>query len=275
MSADVNALERVVAFLGKRTSEAPRGYGAFHIVSLCIILAFSALAVLMRRRLNENFLAYAMLWFGIIMTVLEIYKQIEMSYNPATDTWKYSWHIFPFQFCSTPIYFTFIAFVLYKLQKTDAFRAVTAFLGTYSLIAAVVVLFVGTDTVFSRIIGVNIQTMVHHGLMFILAVMILASGTVSYTVKTAAEIFKIFAVLVVMALGMNKIFGDGTSFDMFFLSPDSTFVYPAVKELFGGHFPHYLYVIGYILFFTLGAFLILGVGYAVTERLNKGSETQN
>ncbi len=216
-----------------------------------------------------------MLWFGIIMTVLEIYKQTVMSYNPETDTWKYQWFFFPFQFCSMPIYFTFIAFIFYKLKKTDAFRAVTAFLGTYSLIAAVVVLFVGTDTVFSRTIGVNIQTMVHHGLMFILAVMILASDTVSYTVKTAAEIFKIFAALVVMALGMNKILGNVTWVDMFFLSPDSAFVYPAVKELFGGRFPHYLYVIGYIFFFTLGAFLILGVGYAVNKRLNKDSETQN
>lgn len=271
LSADVNLFEKIVSFLGK-TAEKPTAFGVFHTVSVCIILAVSLLAVFMRHKLTEKVLAYSMLVFGMIMVVFEIYKQTVMSYNPSADTWKYPWYIFPFQFCSTPIYITFIAFALYKLKKTEQFRSFTAFLGTYSLIGAVVVLFVGTNSVFNRIIGVNVQTMLHHGIMFWLAVMILVSGNVSFNLKTAVSTFKIFCVLVVMALVLNRIYGDGTKFDMFYLAPESRFVYPMFNKLFGGNLPHSVYVIGYIVLFTLGMFLILGVGHLLTRRRASGKK---
>ena len=264
MSANVNAFEKVVSFFGK-TMNMPKAYGVFHTVSIIVILSACLVAVFFRKRIDEKFLAYSMLVFGIVMAVFEVYKQIVMSYSPITDTWKYPWYIFPFQFCSTPIYITFIAFMLYKLKKRDQFKALTAFLGTYSLIGAVVVLFVGTNSVFSSIIGVNVQTMLHHGIMLLLAVMILFSGTVYFSLKTAVSAFKVFCVLVTMALVMNSIYGDGTKFDMFYLAPESRFVYPMFNKLFGGNLPHFVYVIGYIVLFTLGMFLILGIGRLITK----------
>ena len=116
LSADVTAFEKIVAFLGKK-SDVPAVYGSFHIASLCVILFLSLAVIFFRRRLTEKFLAYAMLVSGVVMLVFEIYKQVVISYIPETDTWVYPWSIFPFQFCSTPIYLTFIAFILYKLKK--------------------------------------------------------------------------------------------------------------------------------------------------------------
>ena len=271
LSESVNTFEKIVAFLGK-TAEMPTAYGVFHTVSLCVILVFSIAAVFFRKRFTEKFIAYSTLAAGIIMLIFEIYKQIVMSYNPITDTWSYPWYIFPFQFCSTPIYLAFITFTLYKFNKKTAFKAFTAFLGTYSLIGAVVVLFIGTNNVFSTVIGVSVQTMVHHGIMFILAVMILASGTVSYDLKTAFNAYKIFCTLVVMALVLNRIYGDGTKFDMFYLAPESGFVYPIFNQLFGGKLPHFVYVIGYIVLFTLGAFLIIGIGRLITRKCESKME---
>ena len=268
LNANVNAFEKFITFIGK-SSEKPNAYAPFHIISILIILAFSLAVVLNRRKITEKFLAYTMLAFGTVLVVFEIYKQFVMSYNPATDTWSYQWYIFPFQFCSTPIYLTFIAFVFYKLKKKRLFDTVTAFLGTYSLIGAFVVLFVGTDTVFSTIIGVSIQTMIHHGIMFVLAVMILVSGCVSFNLKTGFDIYKLFAVLVVIALVLNSIHGDGTKFDMFYLAPESQFVYPMFNKLFGGNLPHFVYVIGYIFLFTLGAFIIIAIGHLLTEKKHK------
>lgn len=265
LSESVNTFEKIVAFFGK-TAEMPSAYGVFHTLSLCIILTFSLVAVCFRKRFTEKFIAYTTLTAGIIMLIFEIYKQIVMSYSPSADAWSYPWYIFPFQFCSTPIYLTFITFALYRLNKKTAFKAFAAFLGTYSLIGAVVVLFIGTETVFNPIIGVNVQTVLHHGIMFILAVMILASGVVSYDLKTAFNSYKIFCVLVVMALILNRIYGDGTKFDMFYLAPESPFVYPMFNRLFGGKLPHFVYVIGYIVLFTLGSFLIIGIGRVFTRK---------
>ena len=258
LSADVNAFEKIVAFLGK-TAEQPRMYGVFHVVSLCIIFAVTLFAFLYRERLSEKFLAYSMLVFGIIMTVFEIYKQIVISYISETDTWTYAWSIFPFQFCSTPIYITLIAFAMYKLGKTRLFKTFTVFLGTYSLIGATVVLFIGTGTVLNPIIGINVQTMLHHGIMFVLAAMILFSDKIELTLKTVFDSFKLFCVLVVMALVLNKVFRGKTDFDMFYIAEDSEFVYPFFKELFGGELPHCVYVMGYVALFTLGVFIIVGI----------------
>jgi len=270
LSANVNFFEKIVSFLGK-TAEMPNAYGFFHIASLIIILAACFIAVYFRKRITEKNLAFSMLAFGTVMVLFEVYKQIVMSYTPATDTWSYPWYIFPFQFCSTPIYLTFIAFFAYKFKKTELFKTLTAFLGTYSLIGAVVVLFVGTATVFSPIIGVNVQTMLHHGIMLLLAVMILSSKTVSFELKTAVNTFKVFCVLTVIAIVLNRIYGDGTRFDMFYLAKESPFVYPIFNELFGGKLPHFVYVAGYIILFTLGMLLVLGLGHIITKRAKKDS----
>ena len=265
LNADVNAFEKIIAFLGK-TAEKPQMYGAFHIISLCVIFVLSVVIIYFRKRLTDKFIAYSFLVSGIIMAVFEIYKQLVISYIPETDTWIYSWSIFPFQFCSTPIYLTLIAFFAYRANKTRLFKSITAFLGTYSLIGAIVVLFIGTYTVLNPIIGINIQTMLHHGIMFLISVTVLVSGTVRFDVKTVFGAFKLFCVLTVMALILIKIFESKEKFDMFYLSKNSDFIYPAFKELFGGRLPHYIYVMGYIALFTVGAFIIVGVGRFLTER---------
>ncbi len=261
---NVNTFEKIVAFLGK-TAERPKPYGTFHVVSLIIILAACAVVILLRARITDKVIAYAMLISGIIMFVFEVYKQVVMSYNPVNDTWKYPWYIFPFQFCSTPIYLTFIAFVMYKIRKREAFKTLSAFLGTYSLIGAFTVLFVGTQSVLSNEIGINIQSMLHHGIMFVLAVMILSSGTVSFNVKTGVNTFKIFTILVVIAIFLNKIYGNGKEFDMFYLAPDSTFVYPVFNKFFGGKLPHIVYTIGYIVLFGSASSFIVYVGNLVKK----------
>ena len=270
LSTDVNTFEKIITFIGK-TAERPKPFGVFHIVSVGIILAISFFVITQRHRITEKILAYSMLTSGVIMVVLEIYKQVVTSYDPETDTWAYPWHFFPFQFCSTPIYLTLIAFFLYKIGKTEHFRAVTAFLGTYSLIGAVVVFSVGMESVFASIIGINIQTTIHHGLMFILAVAILSSGKVSFTLKTAVNTYKIFCVLVVTALVLNSTLGRGKHFDMFYLASDSQFVYPIFNDLFGGKLPHFVYVIGYMVLFTLGASLILWIGRLIKVKKEKKS----
>ena len=271
LSAGVNVVEKVIAFLGK-TAEKPQMYGAFHIISLCIIFAVSGLIIYYRKRLSDKFIAYAFLVSGIIMTVFEIYKQLVISYIPEVDAWIYSWSIFPFQFCSTPIYLTLIAFFVYRANKTKLFKTLTAFLGTYSLIGAVVVLFIGTYTVLNPIIGINVQTMLHHGIMFLIAVMVLVSGTVRFDVKTVFGTFKIFCVLTVMALILNKLFQSKEKFDMFYLSENSEFLYPMFKELFGGRLPHFLYVMGYMALFTVGAFLIAGIGRVIAKKRSDKNE---
>ena len=179
----MNTFEKTIAFLSK-TTDTPNFYGLFHIISALIIIGTCVLFIAFRHKINEKRLAYITLIFGCVMTVFELYKQLVITYNPSDDTWAYEWYAFPFQFCSTPTYVTLLAFLFYKLKHKKIYDAMLGFLATYSFVAGFLVIFVGTQNVLCPYIGINIQTMVHHGLMLVLGVIILSTRAVSFDKET-------------------------------------------------------------------------------------------
>lgn len=266
ISSNANFFEKIIAFLSKK-AETPKPWRSFHIVSLILIVAACVLVVVYRRRFTEKAVAYITLFVGVFLTAFEVYKQLVMTYEPAIDEWVYKWYIFPFQFCSTPIYLTLLAFVFYKLKKKAPFEYLMAFLGTYSLVAGAVVL-IFPHSVFSAYVGVNIQTMLHHGLMIVLAVLILSSGVVSSEFKTGIKATTVFLPLVFIAIVLNKLWGEKRGFDLFYLTKNAIY-YRSFSELFGGRLPVFLYVIGYVLLFALAAFLVLYVSQMLSKLWEK------
>ena len=101
--------------------------------------------------------------------------------------------------------------------------------------------------------------------MIILAVALLASGTVKPKAPSLLKAFCVFLPLLICAMIMNAVYGNGKEFDMFYLSPDSGFVLAKFREAFNGFPPYPVYVIGYVALFTLGAWLVL----LVTERISR------
>ena len=250
-----SAFEKFVAFIsGKMTK--PKLYGWFHVLSLLAILILCALAILNRHKVTEKSMRLSLLFTGISMMIFETYKQIVFAYSPETDTWAYNWSAFPFQFCSTPMYVMVVA----ALVKKGAFQdSLLAFLATYSLVAGGgVVLY--PATVFTETIGINLQTMFHHGAQAVVAVYLLSSGVVKFQLKTILKgALPVFAVLVVAAITMNSLFsiyGNGADFNMFYLAPGKDFLLPILDKIFAG-LPHFCYVFSYLFFFTLAAYLVL------------------
>ena len=259
-----NLLEKIIMLLDGKMNT-PRAFGLFHVVSMLLVIGVCALAIRFRRKFTEKNISFIILAVGAVMLILEIYKQLVISYDATTDVWQYRWYIFPFQFCSTPIYITLLAFVASKLKSKLIYDALKAFLSTYALIAGIVV-FCVPGSVFCAVIGVNIQTMVHHGLMIILAFTLLASGTVTFEKKTLLGALGVFVPLLITAMILNLAHGNGAEFDMFYLAPDSTFVLAKLRELFWGFPPYPVYLIGYVILFTIGAALVLYIGYAIKNR---------
>ena len=262
-------IERILSVLDGKMNT-PRPLGVFHILSLVAIIGLCALAVRFRHILTERNMPLIILAVGAVMLLLEIYKQLVISYDAATDVWAYRWYIFPFQFCSTPIYITLLAFVFSRFRNKLVYEAMTGFLATYALIAGTVV-FCVPSSVYNSLIGVNIQTTVHHGLMIILAVALLASGTVRLDKTTLLKAMCVFLPLLVTAMMLNLAYGNGKEFDMFYLSPDSGFVLAKFREIFNGFPPYPVYLIGYIALFTLGAWLVLLISGRISrvEKRNK------
>ena len=117
----------------------PLPYGGFHI--LFFILSFLAVIPLVRRqKLSPERIRRVVLITAMIVTVLEIYKQINFSftYKNGQILFDYQWYAFPFQFCSTPMYIGLLAAVI---KNERIHQSLCAYLGTYSLFAGLCVMF--------------------------------------------------------------------------------------------------------------------------------------
>ena len=77
----------------------------------------------------------------------------------------------------------YIFLIAALIKKGKVQDSLFAFLGTYALFAGLAVMLYPND-VFTTTIGINIQTMVHHGLMLVGGVYILASGRAKLEHKT-------------------------------------------------------------------------------------------
>jgi hypothetical protein len=114
-------------------------------------------------------------------------------------------------------------------------------------------------TVFTETIGINFQTMIHHGAMVVVAVMLYASGKVPISYKTALRGIPVFLILVALALIMNLLYGQfgdpDYSFNMFFISPYGGGELPIFTEIQEA-VPYPIFLSLYIIGFTIVAFLM-------------------
>lgn len=86
------------------------GYILFHLMILIITILVTILFVKEFKNHNEQQVKKTVFIFGIFFFCLELYKQL--FYNVFEDVSSYQWNIFPFQLCSTPIYFCLITPIL-------------------------------------------------------------------------------------------------------------------------------------------------------------------
>ena len=189
------------------------------------------------------------------MILFEVYKQLNFSYNPSTDTWNYQWYAFPFQFCSTPMYILLLVGLTKPGKVQDA---LCSFLATFGLFAGLAVM-AFPSTVFVPTIGINIQTMVHHGMMVVIGVFMWVSGRAKLNHKTLLKAVIVFSILATIAYVSNILFyhfGDGSAFNMFFISPYGVCDIPFLI-LLQPLVPHIVFLLFYLFGFALAAYIIV------------------
>ena len=103
--------EAILRFFDTQMTQ-PTPYGWFHILSLALTVAATVLLCRFGKSLNPR---KTVLFTAILVTVLEIYKQINYSFSYEGGIgFDYQWYAFPFQFCSTPMYVGLLAGMLKK-----------------------------------------------------------------------------------------------------------------------------------------------------------------
>ena len=246
-------------------------YGGFHIVSLLVCFLACIVAVIRHPHPRESAIRRILMVSSLMIIGLEIYKQIVLTFSYGTSglSADYPWYIFPFQFCSTPMYVSLAAALVHskKLHK-----CLCAYMATYSLFAGLAVMFY-PSTVFVEILGINIQTMVCHGMMVFLGIYLLFSGYVCPESKTLLRAVPVFIALITAAMIMNEIAHrtgllQTDTFNMFFISPycdPSLPLYSQVQAVVSFPWSVLIYILG----FSLAAEIVLGLAALAKSVLHK------
>ncbi len=265
--------ERMVALLQVEMTT-PASYGVWHICFLLLTVAASVGAVWRFRDASEKTQRRLLLTVWLVLVTLEVYKQLVFSLD-VTDgvaDWSYPWYAFPFQFCSSPLYV--LPFAIFP--RSDRIRsAVMSFLATFSLFGGLAVMAYPGD-VFIGMIGINIQTMVHHGSQVILGVLMVAWDRRRMDKVFFAKGIAVFAILAAVAMILNlgvhaalvsAGMGDLT-FNMFFISPYHpctlpvlSLVYPAV--------PYPVFLALYLLGFSAVAGIVFAMEAGILHLIGR------
>lgn len=265
----MNAFEKILKILDARMTT-PVPYGIFHLVSVVLIIGLTIFMCKKFHNPSDYTLRKILLIFSLIMIVLEIYKQLNFSYNHSNDVWDYEWYAFPFQFCSTPMYITFLASIIKNEKIHDS---LICFLATFSLFAGTAVMILPT-TIYISTIGINIQTTVHHGFQIVLGVYLLSSGRIKLNFKDAPKTMIksaiVFSCLIVVAMIMNIAYvnlGGTETFNMFFISPYFECSLPLLSIIYP-LVPYIVFLLIYILGFTICGFIMLSIAIGIKNLVN-------
>lgn len=247
------------------TMKEPTDYGWFHLLFWAIIIGLTIFLCSKYEDPSAEKLKKILKIFTYTLIGFEIYKQLVFSYS-IVDTniiWDYQWYAFPFQFCSTPMYAGLI--VIHAKRESTREKAL-AFLATYSIFAGLAAMVYPND-IFVTEIGINIQTMIHHGGMVVIGVYLLYSQIVPIklvTVKKAAVLFIIFFLIALLLNVIVYQVGINETFNMFFIGPYYKCTLPILNIIYE-QTPYFLFLLIYTLGFSGVACIILGLAGIVKK----------
>lgn len=272
----MNWFEKFINTLQYKVEEPPL-FGWFHLTAVGIIAVLVALVIIFRRKISRRFIDNTLLAVGIFLILIEVLKQCVQSLDVVDGIaeWEYSWRNFPFQFCSMPIYFFTIAGIVRKGKVNET---ILCFLATFVLFGGTAVT-IYPSTVLSSKLFLSVHTMIWHGSMLILGVMLLATNTVRLTFKSVLKALIVFLVVVVVAQAMNfawHFWGNpDKTFNMMYISPYYECDIPVLHDI-KEKAPYIVFLLCYIVGFALAASLVMGaaIGIDKLHKLSSRKQTQ-
>ena len=257
---------KVLEIIGTKM-EVPKPFGWFHLLFIALTAGFTVLLCLLHKNDDHDRVRKTVFAVAIVVLVLEIYKQIffNFSFDGEKVVFAYQWYIFPFQFCSMPLYIGLLAGIIKRGRLHDA---LCSFLATYAIFAGLCVMVYPSD-VFCATMGINIQTMICHGSMISVGIYLLYSGHVKLRHKTILGAMAVFAVCAAIATAMNEVayaagLDASVGFNMFYFSrhcPGTLPIFSSVQKVV----PFAVSFVIYILVFSLVAYIILLAAMGVSK----------
>ncbi len=230
--------------------ETPTLYGWFHLMWLAIVAVTVFLLCRFAKNAQGKGLDRILRGFAVLCIYFEAYKQLVFSFDYdaalGTGTWDFEWYAFPFQFCSTPMY---VALIASFLKDGRVKNALLTYLATFGLLAGVLVMAYPSN-VFISMIGINIQTMVHHGGQLAIGLYLLICKKFRLEWRSMLGAGIVFVTMMAIASGMNicaELSGLEESFNMFYIRYGDTPSIPVYDILYPGVFSYPVFLLSYAL----------------------------
>lgn len=258
----MNFFEKIIHSL-QGTMECPTSYGWFHIMFIVIITLGTILICKYFKDCTEKTTNKIVMICWIIIAVLELYKQIEFSFSftDGKSIWDYQFYAFPFQLCSTQLY---ILPFIFLLKEGKLRNAMIAYIMTFSFFGGLAV-FVYPNDVFVETIGINIQTMIHHGLQILIGIFLFVKYRKEYNFKFYVRSIYVFLCLLLIAFTLNIVVhnilisaGNDETFNMFYIGPYHDCSLPLLSLIYP-KVPYVVFFLIYMLGFILISFIIYKV----------------
>ncbi len=189
--------------------------------------------------------------FAMLMLFGELFKQL---------FWYefygyYRWEVFPFQFCSVPIYISlFATFSPWEKARELCYR----FLAFFGIIGGLAVMAVPTAVLYTYFVAISLHSMIWHSILVAMGAYLIVSRGYGKKLRELLAPFMMFLGCVALAIIGNVLVyklhlgteacQPGDNLSMFYLSP----YYPTQFPLLGvvQEFSYPLFVLCYIAFFT-------------------------
>lgn len=251
--------------------EQPQAYGWFHLLMVAITIVTTVLFCVFFKNVSDKKFRRIIFVCWIVFLVFEIYKEFTYCISYSFDEngklleMSYFWNSFPFQFCSTPFYILPFIVFLPDGKIRDAFMSYTA---SFVLFAGFIIMVIPGD-VFTTQVGINIQTMVHHGLQVVLGVFVAVYNRKRFQGKFKDIVnwywpgLVVFACMATIALILNEVMFNsgvlnGAQFNMFFISRHFPCTLP-ILSLFANDIPYPAYLCVYLFGFSIVAALFTSI----------------
>ncbi len=249
----------------------PGLFSWFHLIMLIPIIATAILMPLFFKDAKEKTYKRILLITWIVLIILEIFKQILKSFHYGDPSyWEYSIRDFPFSICSMVYYFVPIILFINKEKHPKIVDAAVGYL-SFILFTMGIVVCVYTKMVTSRLIFINVQTLIHHGALIMLGVYTYVWNRKNITIKTFYRTLIAFAITAVIAILINLAFYPHF-INMFFINPTRITNLPigsVVQEKAG--YP--VYLIGFLSLIALVTFLTYLVETSIYKAVNKKAKS--
>ena len=208
-------IEGIRSFLGSTAwrMEAPKMFGALHLVLLAAAICFAVLGAVWAKRLDDAGRVKLLAACGWILAVMEIYKQLFLFY--VVNNGVYDWWYFPFQLCSVPMYLCILLPVLARpvrggVKAVDTgsrqkiYSACLTFMVGFTFVSSLAALIYPQDFLRSYV-TLTLHGFIWHGLLLFISLIIAISGMADLSGRGITGSVMLFLGLCVIAVVINAL----------------------------------------------------------------------